>query len=448
VSLGEPQARAYPALEIMMALVGRKGAAALQELEGNWFPLVPLGLLLVANLVAAARIFDTFWSNASRLSFAVQGLVIGYFLVVAVRRGDWRLVAAAVAVAAYFVFAHFLFVFQSGTAVNLNAIAVYLPLLAFVPFYEADVPIGQILRVWVIATAVYLLVYVLANGRLASGAEMSSALLENHNQSGKRVFLAAAHASFVAFYGLKVRQLHPALRVALIALAVCALWMSGSRTFLLVFGMVFLIGAAGGMTRLVRIALFSLVMAVAATLLAGLLWPSWNPFDYMIWDDSAYYRGHEYAAAMRAIVRHPLLGAGISGVFGDLQHYFGTARYEPLFGSDLGVLGPLIDFGVLGLAAFVGALYFALVPEAPSHRLDVHALKLTCITCAVNGMISPILLFDPGASFLMMLIAIWLRRDRARTYLGDYAERIRRHLASGVTAAGGPPVDGGAKSTG
>jgi hypothetical protein len=428
----------------MMALVGRKGAAALRELEGNWVPLVLLGLLLVANLVAAARIFDTFWSNASRLSFVVQGLVIGYFLLVAVRRGDWRIVAAAVAVAIYFVFAHFLFVFQSGTAVNLNAIAIYLPLLAFVPFYEADIPIGQIMRVWVMVTAVYLLVYVFANGRLTSGAEASSALLLNHNQSGKRVFLAAAHASFVAFYGLRVRHLHPGLRVALIALAVCALWMSGSRTFLLVFGMVFMIGAAGQMTRFVRIALFVLVMSVAAMLLAGLLWPGWNPFDYMIWDDSAYYRGHEYAVAMREIVRHPLLGVGISGVAVDLQHYFGTARFEPLFGSDLGALGPLIDFGLIGLAAFVCALYFALVPETPSHRFDVDALKLTCITCAVNGVISPILLFDPGASFLMLLIAIWLRRNRARTYLGEYADRIRNHLASGMTAAGG----GGARGIG
>lgn len=400
-------------------------------------------LLLAAVVVQAARVFDVLTPNASRVSYLIQAATFLLFMGVALLRGRLGLFATGAAVFAYLVFAHMVFVWNTGVHPNFNAIFGQLALVTVVPFALFEASMQRTLQLLALVSVGYLLFYVLGQPFLLSSTltESGSAVVIGADSArAARVFLAAPFASYVAFYALEERRLHLAIRAALVLLAFAALWLSGSRFYQVAFLVVFLIGLFRMDTPWVRFGLFLLFAAGASALLAGLFLPDWNPFRDITWDDSAWARSREYTVALRAIQQHWILGVGTPTDSVAMAQYLQTPRYEPLFWTDLGVIGPFFQFGIFGLAAFLLATAacitsFGAMFKAP----EVRALQLNCTVLGLVGIIAPYLALDPGTVHLPLLLAVFIRRGQAGRRLAvlDRLARRQRPAASGDVAAGG-----------
>lgn len=378
--------------------------------------VVLMVMLLVANMVQAAKVFDPFWAGASRMAYGVQALIAMIYIAVAIRRQHFEIVVAALCLVAFLLFAHAVFIVNTHSRPNFNTIFTYMPLLTFVPLYESAMPIRQVLRIQLFVCAAYMVFYVAAYSTVLNIAGGSGAVLSSHDGGAGRVYLSAAYASFLALFAVRAKHYNPALRGALLGLSGLAIVMSGTRTFLAVLVLVLTFSAASLMNRSVRLAFLVLTGLIMVMILGGLVSSSWNPFLFLSSDSSASYRGMEYVFAIRAIQAHWLLGVGTAGDFNTLQAYLETPKYQPLYPADLGIVAPFFEFGLIGVIAFVAMTYFCLATAMISPEYEMQAMQLNCMTCAIYGVASPAMLFEPSSIFVMMLVAAWLRQ-RSRSPL-------------------------------
>lgn len=367
--------------------------------------------LLVAIVVHAAVIVDLLWPSATYASYFVQISVFLFYLFFPLTRIRLAIQIPAIAIFLFLVLEHVWFCHLSQQPYNFNAVLTYIELLSFLPFYRSGVPISRILKILFILITLYLLFYVVGHNSILSGALGDNrAIHDGDTARGSRLYLAAAFASFVAYYAMTNRRLGFLLRSGAFLIAVYALWLSGFRTFGLIFVIVMLLSLMrllGGATRL---ALFGLFCVISGTLLLGFLVPHWNPFNYMSWDGSAFARSLEYRVAMKVVQQHWMWGVGIANTFDAQQIFFRTREYEPLYPSDLGILGPLILFGIPGVVAFVAATYFCIAsPLRRDGGSGIRGLQLNCIACGLYGVISPSLMIEQNAVFLSLLFVAQLR---------------------------------------
>lgn len=375
------------------------------------FDLTMIVLLLAAIVIQAATIFDLFWPQATFASYIVQLLVFLFYLVFPLPRVRLAVVIPAVAIILFLIFEHILFARLAEQPYNFNAILQYFPLLSFLPLYRSRVSITTILKVLFAVSTIYMLIYVAGHNLILSGAlGENRSIHDGDTERGARLYLASGFASFVVYYALTSYQT-PFLRRALIFfLATYAIWLSGFRTFGLLFLAIMLLSSIRLLGLGTRIALFSFFLLISGVLLAGLAIPGWNPFQWMSWDGSAYARSLEYDIAVESIHRHWIFGIGLPGSFGDLQTFLRTPEYEPLYATDLGVIGPLILFGIPGTIAFLMATYFCVIPSlGRNDGSGYRGLQLNGILCAMMGVISPSLLLEQNALFFSILLVAWVR---------------------------------------
>lgn len=370
-------------------------------------------VLLVANVVQAGKIFDLFWPDASRASYFLQGAISAAYIVIAIIQGDVLIALAAMAVLSYLVFGHVVFVLNTGLRANFNAIVMYFPLLTFIALAKSNCSMRSILRIFVRICFAYSLFYILVNAFILKDLGQSAVVLDGHDEGTGRVYLAAAYPAFVALYALRARRLHAAIRIVMIAVALSAMIMSGTRAFIGAFLLVFAIGVARHMSAGVRLALMVVVLTGMTVILLGLVWTGWNPFSWFASDSSGLYRAFEYQYAIKVLQSHWFFGVGTPTNFTDLQAFLQTPKYSPLYSSDLGIIAPLFEFGLPGLVIFIAATCFCMMAPVESKGPEFQALKLTCITCASYAIISPLLLLEPAAIFVMLLVALQYRENRS-----------------------------------
>jgi hypothetical protein len=384
------------------------------ERPSSRFSRVLVACLLIAITVQAATIFDIFWSQATYFSYVVQIVVFVTFLVYPLFRMNVPIFLSAIGIIAFLAAEHVVFCRMAGQPYNFNAILMYIPLISFFSLYRSGCSLRYILNTLAIVVTVYLAVYLIGYDWLInSGASRS--VHAGDASRGVRLLLATGFASFLAFYAIAASGRPLALRSVMFLMAVAALYLSGSR----MFGMLFLVILALSTLRLlgfgVRLLLFGLFALICGVLLLGFVLPDWNPFGYMAWDGSAYARSLEYRYALLWSSRTWMFGVGIPGTFAQLQTFLKTPLYEPLYATDLGVMGPLFVFGIPGLIAFLAATYFSIVPviggrEGPEFR----SMRLNGILCGMFGVLSPSLLLEQNALFLSILI-VAAARGGART---------------------------------
>lgn len=383
-----------------------------------WLSTAAFVVYLVAFSIQYAVVIDAFFDGASRWARVAQAIFIFAYIavgVVQVRIEALIGMAAIAALAGY----HVLFTIQSGIPSNFNTLLGYVGLLAFVPVSLCSIPMARQLRLLFWVALAYVVFYVAANGLLVSMAhrlrDAPGGLIDSGDERGARVMIAALSASFVAFYALADARLHPMVRIAGVALAISSVWLSNSRVFSILFAFMFAVRLLRLNTRWVMVGLSAAFLGVCVVHLYGLVDRDWNPYAYVFTDKSGKGRYLEYPQAIAAIERYPLLGVGIepdSTAMGEFLKV--PRRWGGVFWDDLGVLGPLGQFGVLGLALFLFAAVASLLSASlKSTDPGLNALRMDCALSAAYGVIAPTVLWPPHAFYTAMLFGAWLRHRRA-----------------------------------
>lgn len=391
----------------------------------NW-AVILISLLIIGNIVQAARIYDLFWEDASRFGYIAQGIPVAIYLGVAIYRRHWFSVISAVILAALLFNSHTQFVRLSGLQENYNCIATFIPLLTYVAFVEADVPLERMMRILLIFSTIYVASYVLLIPIISQYYGSNAfILLQGHGDDSRRLYFAAAYAAFVMLYGLRASGISIVIRALLILLGAVALWLSDTRTMVAIVVVVFALAAFKLLVRPVRVAIFCVVLFGFLLILLGFVFTDWNPYTATIADTSGAYRAIEYSWVIRVLEHNWLMGVGTPGEFVQLQNYlqreFSVPRSIWIFATDLGPLGAYFQFGLIGLVGLVAAVTFCMVSPWKNTSPEGQALQMTAFACAVYGLSSPLLLMEPSAIFLMLMIASWWRDRRAGNE--DFAPR-------------------------
>ena len=371
----------------------------------------PMILLLYASIILhSAGIFEVFWPGAAYFGLLGMSIAIaaGLFLCIVNRTAVtafW-----AVMIVGFFAMQNFIFAANSGTRMNLNALIGYLPLVSFVLIRQRVVSIHFLMRSLAFFTVLYLGVYVFLYDYLVhlTPAE-NPALLMGDDIRGARLRLVLELASFIVFYATLARRMNILYRLLAFGLGIAALWLSGSRTFQALFVIIYLLAVLKLLGVGSRSFFFALFCVVGATLLSGMFIP-WNPMTILSGDNSGLARAMEYVYAIQALQRHWFTGVGLWNDFGTFQEYLRTPKYNPLFPSDLGILGPYIVLGLPGLILYILATWFCIVPRLK--RLStpgLRALRLNCVLCGAYGIISPAIFLESQTFFLAMLVGVSLR---------------------------------------
>ncbi|WP_419827841.1 O-antigen ligase family protein [Sphingomonas sp.] len=409
-----------------------------QRSRGGTFPALLAILLCSCLVVQAATFFDVLVPGINRVAIGGEAAVLAWYGYRAAMEDRWSVLLLGGALIGYMLFSVAYFSYVSGARPNYNIVFSYLTIVLFVPFALYENTFRSLVQILVGVTTVYLLIYVVGHDQiLASASGVGLGVLTGNATRSTRLFLALPFASFIGFYALRARTQNLVIRIALFALSTAAIWISGSRTFQILYALVAglaLLRAINGFTRWV---MFLAVMAVAGLLLFGLYQEGWNPFNAMSWDDSAYARALEYRTAVETIRQHWLGGIGLAGDFDAMQHFLRTEKYKPLYPTDLGVLGPFLLFGLPGLIAFVLVVYFCIVSEIRHRRTgETAALRLNAILCGVYCILSPTVMLEPGSAFLAMLIALRLRSVTDQAPPPDSAVETQRPDPSAASLAG------------
>ncbi len=380
-------------------------------------------LLLAALTCYGARIFNVTFGPLQRICLLLQLGVFLWSVTVAISRGHVGVAVAGVSTVTYVLFSHGLFCYISGGRPDFNAMAAFLPVVAFVFFSESRVRMETIGRILAWISVFYAALYVGTHDLLIHmNTDAVGGVLAADGSRAQRLFLAAAWPAYAAFYFALDRKFPTPVRIVCVAIAMAAMLISGSRGFTAMFIIIFALQLAGLTGMMLRVAIFSSFLIALAALLTGLLFTQWNPYALMASDSSASYRASEFLRAIHAIHSYWPLGIGLPDQPQALSHFLRTARYEVIYPSDLGPLGILLMLGVPGLMLCVALVYFCTIGSASrASSVAVRAVQSTCLLMAAIAWLSPMLMIEPASVFVGILIGIFVRsrrhekaRDRAR----------------------------------
>lgn len=314
----------------------------------------------------------------------------------------------------------FVFSINSGLPFTFGAGGQYIG-LSFVGLFCLslhDGTAGKLLRWYFILCCGYAVFFILALsairlGLIDVGAAIRGIASADDVGRGTRLHASAFPLIFGITYSAARFRLKPGLPY-LILLAVFALtfWMTESRTITaltiaVVVGYLILRNAI-----LIGKASFILYTAGAMLSVVILTDPTLNPFLYFS-DSSAEIRANSINIASDFFGYYWLLGAGLS---------FGIDGYSPLTGifyffpGDIGLMGILFSYGVVGFVGYSLLVYFGCfsyrrVVAALGSNVIAEAITLTGSVIAMYSLLSP--QYDGGSSgsiLAMFLIALRLYR--------------------------------------
>ena len=302
-------------------------AGTLRVYHLGYLARVMVVILFASVIVHGAGIFQVFLPGAGY--FALIGLCLTLaagFVLCLLNQTPVTAISAA-AIVAFLIFQNLVFAYNAQVPPNINAVISYLPLVSFVLIRQRILLPQVMLRTLAVLACGYLLIYVLMHNYLVEvGREKNPALLPQDELRGARVRLLLEQASFVMFYATTGRNMAVWKRAAMFLLGLSALWISGSRTYMAVFALVYVLAMFRMLGVAARSALFAIFMAISLIFLSGIFLP-WNPLNIVSADNSGLARAMEYTYAIDALRHHWLLSVGVWSEFDSFQSFL----KKPLF---------------------------------------------------------------------------------------------------------------------
>lgn len=420
--------RPAPARPSSLPAFSRQQRPGDRPVLGAGVELAAITLMVVAHIAHVSGILDVVSPAVTQIAFVVQYLMFALYGYVALMRGQWKIVAVALAFVAYLIWQAYHFQTISGQAMNVNAALTFGTLLMAVPLFQTRLPLGTVLRIVLFCAIGYLLLYIALAPLIMSGAVETRITLTDDGTRGVRALLSGQFAAFVLFAGIVLTRRSAWQGLLLIAIAGYAIFIAQSRVFqavLAVTGAVAIIGTIFPFTRRpITVVLAIAFLTIAAANLWGYVDPSWNPYQVMAQDASGQARYIEYGDALQAIRSHYLTGIGIPPSQEGLELYVRPRR--PFFPSDLGPAGIFFQFGLIGtvlfLVASVGCILSLPSPAIRPSPLSF-ALHYTALHAALYGFFAPVLFGGSGTLFAAFTFALWMKGGYFRVSRAGFVAR-------------------------
>lgn len=373
---------------------------------------------VTSSLFIASRI-----AEALPAGDALRGLAIG-ITIVAVLYGalasfvERETVAGLVSIGLLLSIWFYVWTFNSRIHVAFSPAAggLYFP-IALVGLFVAVVRLGKldaVLRFTVLATIGYALLYLLLDRALAAGMlhwiKGSQLLIDADatSQRGARVVLATSFAIFALLVSTARFRTKPSIGSALpIALMLVVLWISRSRTILLITGVVWAAYVVTRRPNLIAIVSLIVFLVGAAGSLAIAFSPGMNPMEAFHGDQSGDARALSISIVQSMVPSIWTIGSGIAS---GLDGYFPLTRSYVFQPSDVGMLGILFMFGIGGFAFYVGLAVAAcrswrVMPRFGIEPAMAEGLGLTGAVTVVYSLLAATFAGGSGAMFAALFLA-------------------------------------------
>jgi hypothetical protein len=378
-------------------------------------------------------------AGADFFRFALGGMTLSVIvgMVVTFARGRLAVCGLALTVLLLIVCQLFVFSINANVAVNWNSAWSYVPVAAFVLFINVRESLDTILKYTFYISLGYCLVYIFlvagsnflqinaSSDDFRSGAKVLFA-----DERGARLLLATGYTIYCLFYSLVQIKAGKRRSFSCLTLMIAsfALYLSMARFITASVLLVALLGMLGWL-RSLRPALAIIFVIVALLNVVGVVFPDWNPYDFIAGDSSGLAREISYQIMSPLVAKYFFLGIGVAPSGTDLAGFIGQ---EFVFWEDLGPLGMWAAFGLTGLIIFLALAILCIVGvKKPSYISNLHfeAVSLTCTSFGLAAVFSPDLWAGSSAAFVNILLALWLDRNRLNRHEKTSALARFRHSA-------------------
>lgn len=372
---------------------------------------------LIVSLITASYFYLPFGrENYTLLLAAIWGCIAAATALAALQRRT-LLVASVVGLVA--VLALWVWRFQDVTNVpaNYNAIAGYGLVLLFVVYALFAGSGDEVLQAFERYSRIYVVLYVLAAMLLVTGAISNLIALRPlvifDVSRDPRLYIAHGPVLFLGYLGVD-RFIHRSgnqLRNLFDAgIAITAVVMSASRVFTIVALVMLALVIFVRRPKIVGFIAFGLMLSVTSWLFMNIPLPGANPFEALGSDRSGFIRYLTYFKAREQIIEHWGLGVGIPSAATDQATWLSVQNFSE---SDLGMVGILFTFGVLGVVAYYLSAWLACsmaTRKAQGETFRARALAYCCAALALYGVISPSLWYGGGTIAFAIALGQWANR--------------------------------------
>jgi len=376
--------------------------------------MASVGLLVFAlgcSMVENAAIFDVYAPDMTTYCLYAKAALIALLLARGVAaglsaEGLSAPVLAAVAWLALILFQKAMFSLHAGEPYNWHGIVDNMDALLFLVFMACarDPAFVAKLLYGMIVPYLALYLYTTQNPPLLVNPEEMSAFLGASSGRDERVFLASCFAAYAAFFAFdEIRFRRNLMHAIPLAMALAAIVLSESRVFISVFAVIAVAALVSWrVAGYVGCAIFVAVLCLNAY---GFIDTSFNPYAFLVADDSGWARAASFERGRDLAFAHPLTGVGVDMEsspafrnFVSTPHFFSA--------TDLGPFGVFLTFGAVGFALFMVLTFSCFFPDHRLRMFGAHAqaVKLTLMVAALYGIIAPMLAFGSGRPFVALLI--------------------------------------------
>lgn len=363
-----------------------------------------------------------FFPGSRRL---LLGLLLGLNLFAFVRTlflRDKRVAFAAFPYVFLFVYTA-IFAFQFRTPATGGLMASFPALCSVATFINISRrrPLRQVLELMFIASLVYMVVFcyffffsdlaAIAAANRGDPGDQTSVLAGHASDTGTerfRVKISPFHMSLAFFYAFE--RLRAKVRTLWLALTVFVgfcIVISDFRFFLLTIALV----AAVRLTPISNIAkargglglITALCLLVTTSTLVG-----FNYYRYFVVDNTGYARFLEAKIVLSAYIGHVPFGIGL---FSDVKDLYSVYHADRVYTSDLGLMGELARYGLIGmfLIVFLNYVIFLLIARLVQLERADHVTE-RCLTdiflfVIIYQVTSPMLVEDAGGLMIALALA-------------------------------------------
>ena len=370
-------------------------------------------VVIGADLCYNSRLYLFIFSDAAqRVILSSEIVIAAFYILIAIARGYITVVLISVACICLVLAQLWTFGQNWNVPLNWPGIGQYGAFLSFVPIFimardgVATYVVRTLARYAIAYTFLYLAISLLHSVGLLP-PQISTPLILNDIERGDRLWSHSGALGFVWYVSLvRVQERTTGAHVMLLLVSAMANIMTLSRVYLgciVVVSILSVVRASRNAIRAVCLCSFGIL---SSALVYGMLDTRWNPFfAFASNDTSGLGRALEYQIAQEIIGRSPMLGMGLTSFSNYHFSVTGLTYFSP---GDLGLVGVLLDYGLIGLCLFlVSSLITCAYNEYIPKPFD-QVLFLQGCTLVLDSTIAPNMFSPQGAFFFLVILGFWL----------------------------------------
>ena len=370
-------------------------------------------VLIGADLCYNSRLYLFMFSDAAQRILLLSEIFIAVFYIfIAIARGYIAVVLISISCVCLILGQAWIFEQNWNVPLNWPGIGQYGAFLSFVPIFimardGAATYVVRTLTRYAIAYTFFYLAISLLHGIGLLPSQISTPLILNDMERGDRLWAHSGALGFVWYVSMvRVQERPTGARVMLLLVSALANIMTLSRVYLGCIALVSILSVVRTPRYVIRAVCLGSFGILSSVLVYGMVDTRWNPFfAFASNDTSGLGRALEYQIAQEIIGRSPMLGMGLTSF---ANYHFSVTGITYFAPGDLGLVGVLLDYGLIGLCLFLIASLIACAYNKSLPKPFDQALFLQGCTFVLDSSITPQMFAPNGAFFFLVIFGFWL----------------------------------------